>query len=24
MEAAGARVVRFHFEEEGVQTWRVP
>jgi D-glycero-alpha-D-manno-heptose-7-phosphate kinase len=24
MEGAGARVVRFHFEEEGVQTWRVP
>jgi D-glycero-alpha-D-manno-heptose-7-phosphate kinase len=24
MEAAGARVVKFHFEERGVQTWRVP
>lgn len=23
MEAAGARVVRFHFEEDGVRTWRV-
>ncbi|MFA5785394.1 MAG: GHMP kinase [Actinomycetota bacterium] len=24
MEEAGARVVRFHFEERGVQTWRAP
>jgi D-glycero-alpha-D-manno-heptose-7-phosphate kinase len=24
MEEAGARVVRFQFEERGVQTWRVP
>jgi D-glycero-alpha-D-manno-heptose-7-phosphate kinase len=24
MEGAGARVVKFHFEERGVQTWRVP
>jgi D-glycero-alpha-D-manno-heptose-7-phosphate kinase len=24
MEEAGARVVRFHFEEQGVQTWRTP
>jgi D-glycero-alpha-D-manno-heptose-7-phosphate kinase len=24
MEQAGARVVRFHFDERGVQTWRVP
>jgi D-glycero-alpha-D-manno-heptose-7-phosphate kinase len=24
MEGAGARVVRFHFDEQGVQTWRVP
>jgi D-glycero-alpha-D-manno-heptose-7-phosphate kinase len=24
MEAAGARIVNFHFEEQGVQTWRVP
>ncbi|MGH2725130.1 MAG: GHMP kinase [Actinomycetota bacterium] len=24
MELAGARVVKFHFEEQGVQTWRAP
>jgi D-glycero-alpha-D-manno-heptose-7-phosphate kinase len=24
MEDAGARVVKFHFEEQGVQTWRAP
>jgi D-glycero-alpha-D-manno-heptose-7-phosphate kinase len=24
MEAAGARVVKFHFEPQGVQTWRIP
>ena len=24
MERAGARVVQFHFEERGVQTWRAP
>lgn len=24
MEDAGARVVQFHFEEKGVQTWRAP
>jgi D-glycero-alpha-D-manno-heptose-7-phosphate kinase len=24
MEGAVARVVRFHFDEQGVQTWRVP
>jgi D-glycero-alpha-D-manno-heptose-7-phosphate kinase len=24
MESSGARVVRFHFDEQGAQTWRVP
>lgn len=24
MEEAGARVVQFHFEEQGVHTWRAP